>query len=345
MVIQSAPSRVTAKPANDYTGPPDGQSHYDPTTAARVRGLTKAAMSLVERVEVRGEEKIPTSGSHLVAINHQTYFDAPTMAVASDKDIRFMAARNQFTGIVGQAMTAMGTFPVDQSKPMQALETGIELLNQDLRVGVYPQGRLQGETDEVKDFKEGTAMMALKSKCESLVPVAIDYSHPEPTVTARLGTYATAAAVTAAGLACATSGNPILQTLGGVLTGAVTGAVVAGGVGAATTEEKNVKTLALGFLKSSWKGALAGAVLGGLAGPASLWVAAPMSGVTGLAALGIGHQVMHRQKASVLVGDPIPVAPYRAMENSKEARAKLTADLEGAVRALKTELVKAREPL
>ena len=326
----------------DYCGPADGMSHYDEKRAPWIRTAARAAMGLVERVETRGEENIPASGSHLIAINHQTYFDAPTMAVASDRDVRFMAAQDQFSGLVGKAITALGTFPVDQKHPTQAIETSVKLLDQDLRVGIYPQGRLAGETDEVTGFKEGAAMIALKSKCETIVPVAIHYSHPQPGIASRASGYAAGAAVTAAGLAAALYGGPVLQVVSGVMTGAVAGAVVAGGIGAATVKEKNIKTLGLGALQGAWKGALAGAALGGLGAaymPGNLWMATPLCGLSGLTAAALGNQLAHRQNAQVSVGKGIDVAPYRAMENKKEARARLTADLQSAVAGLKKQLV------
>lgn len=335
------------RPADDYNGPADGLSHYDEKAAPRIRAGVRAVMNLVERIEVRGEENLPSSGSNMVAINHQTYFDAPTMAVASDKDIRFMAARDQFKGIVGKWMTQMGVFPVDQAHPLHAIETSITLLDQGLTVGIYPQGRLMGETDDVSGFREGAAMTALKSKqCQGITPIAIDYSHPTPGFLANLAAYGTGAAVAAAGLACASMGGPVLQTVAGVLTGAVSGAVIGGGVSAACVKEKNIKTVALGFLKGAGGGALAGAAVGGLGGyfqGGNLWLAGPLSGVTGLTAGVIGNQLVNRQKAVVLAGKSIDMAPYRAIENQKEARAKLTADLQAAVAGLKAQLVAERK--
>lgn len=330
----------------DYCGPADGLSHYNPRQAHRVRTLARAAMSLVERIEIRGEEKIPTSGAHLIAINHQTYFDAPTMAVASPKDIRFMAAQDQFSGLVGKAMTALGTFPVDQKHPTQAIETSITLLNQGLRVGIYPQGRLTGETAEVTGFKEGAALIALKSGCESVVPVAIHYSHPQPGFAASAAGYAAGAAVTATALAAALYGGPLTQVVTGVVTGALSGAVLGGTIEAATVPSKNIKTLALGALRGAGKGAVTGAALGGLGAaylPGNLWMAAPLSGLSGLTTTALGYQLAHRQKAEVSVGDGIDLAPYRAMKKPKEARARLTADMQRAVADLKSQLQEAKE--
>jgi len=71
-------------------------------------------------------------------------------------------------------------------------------------------------------------------------------------------------------------------------------------------------------------------------GDSALWLTAPTTAITGVATLGLSKAINERKHARVIVGKPIPVAPYREMEDSKEARKKLTDDLKASMEDLHT---------
>lgn len=341
MKITQAPTPPLAPPKRDIgacTAPEDGKSHYDPEAAKWLRPLNRhVVVGMAARVRVEGAENLPLEGAHMLCPNHQSLLDPPIAASLNNKDWRFMAAKEQFVGWIGTAMTKMGAFPVDRKKPGMAPETGIDLLNDGKGLGIFPEGGIF-EDGSVHDLKEGTAMMALGSKCETLRPVGIHYEPADPSFLRKLTTYGGGAAVMAGGLACALSGVPTLQALGGALTGAATGVIVGGVVGAL---KPHPITTARGMRAAEFAGwgALAGAALGGAGcvalGAHAAYLAAPISAGAGLLTTGILDQLSERPLAQVVVGKPIEVAPYHDIADKKEARKKLTADLQAAMVAAK----------
>lgn len=328
-----------------YTGPADGLSHYNPQAARWLRPLNKLVMAAAVRKAVVGRENIPQSGAHMLAFNHQSYIDPTLVSSISDRDWRFMAAKEQFIGLLGQAMTAMGAFPVDRGKASsKPLDVSIDLLNDGKGVAIFPEGRIH-EDGSIHELKEGAALVALRSKCETIVPGAIHFQEHTPGFGSKLLNYASAAAVTAAGLAIATAGGPALQVVSGAVTGLLTGVLAGGVAGAARTGfTSDLKDLGMAALKGAALGAVCGGVMGGagagLLGSPML-LAAPLSVGAGLTTLAIGKGLSHRDDVRVVVGRPIEVEPYRQMADKKQARAQLTEDLFKAMVALKEDAAKA----
>lgn len=318
-----------------YTGPADGLSHYNKRAAAVLRPLNNVAMSLLVRKEVVGAENLPKDGSHLLAFNHQSYIDPPLLETLDKRDWRFMAAKEQFVGVSGKAMSACGAFPVDRDASVaRPLEVSIDLLNEGKGVAIFPEGRIWSD-GAVHELKEGTAMVALRSKCETVVPGAISYKTHTPTLGSKLLHYGAAAAITAGGLACAMSGNPLLQGAAGLVTGFIGGGLAGAAVGAACAGAKaDPKQRVVAAVEGLAVGAAAVAVVGALTAHA-LVVAAPLAVVAGFATLLVGKALGQRQDVTMVVGTPIPVEPYRQMANHKEARTRLTEDLHTAMVALK----------
>jgi len=315
----------------NYTGPEDGLSHYDPEAAKWIRPLNKGLVHLWRQTDVRGQENIPESGAHMLTFNHGSYSDASIVASVTDRDIRTMAAKEQFTGVVGKMMTAMGAVPVDRgAASTKPIETMIDLLNEGKGVAIAPEGRIYDDNENIHEFKGGAAMMALKSNCESMVPVVIHYEEHKATSGDRIKTYLTAGAMVAGGIACALAGGPVLRAVSGVLTGAITGAAVGGGIGFAKTEDSDMRAKVGGALNGAKWGALAGAATGGLGGALlannAIYVAGPLSAGAGLVGLVAAKAYHERTEAHVEIGKGIPVAPYREL-GGKEGREKLTNDL------------------
>jgi 1-acyl-sn-glycerol-3-phosphate acyltransferase len=332
------PETPTPKPPSkpekeipNYTGPADGLSHYDPEAAKWIRPLNKGLVHLWRNTDVRGQENIPATGAHMLAFNHGSYSDASIVASLTDRDIRTMAAKEQFTGAIGKMMTAMGAFPVDRgATSTKPIETMIDLINDGKSVAIAPEGRIHDDNENIHEFKGGAAMVALKSQCESIIPVVIHYEEHKATTSDRVKTYLTAGAVVAGGLACALVGGPALRAVSGVLTGALTGAAVGGGIGFATTKDSDLRAKAGGALEGAKWGALAGAATGGLGGGLlgsnAIYVAGPLSAGAGLVSLAAAKAYHERTEAHVEVGTGVSVAPYREL-SGKEGREKLTADL------------------
>lgn len=313
----------------DYTGPTDGGSHYDPKAARWLRPGNKFLMSLLVRKHVAGLENIPQSGSHILCVApHQSYLDPPLAVSISDLDWRFMAAKEQFTGPIGVAMTKMGAFPVDRgSHSAKPIEVGIKLLNNEegakfRGMGIFAEGRIRTD-GQVHDLQPGMALIALMSKCETIVPAVLHYTPREATFSSKLLNYAAASAVAAGSLAVATHAGFWPNLALGIVSGAVSGAMIGGGVAMARAGS-DLRKEARAALKFGSRGALVGALAGGLGmgffpGHA-LAMAAPLSLGPSLATLAAGKYLSGRDDVALVVGTPIEVAPFREIADKKAAR-------------------------
>ncbi len=332
-----------AKEIENYTGPTDGKSHYDPEAAKWIRPLNEGIVRLWKHADRQGLENIPETGAHMLCFNHQSYSDASLVTSLTDRDYRFVAAKEQFVGFVGKCMTDMGAIPVDRgSAAKDTITNVVELMDNGIGTAIAPEGGIK-EGGHIHEFKEGPAMMALMSeKCESLVPVVIHFQPHQVGAANKIGTYLAASAITAGGMAAAAFGGPAARAIAGVLTGALTGAAVGGGVGFAMSQETDIKDRALGSLKSAGIGALLGAATGGAGGAAlganAMWLAAPLSVGAGAVGLVAAKAFNEREDAFVRVGKGIETKLYREMENKKEARAKLTTDLHDTMVQMKKDL-------
>lgn len=127
------------------------------------------------RLEVEGRENIPNDNALLVASNHISNWDPIILAVASDRQIRFMAKASLFKiPILCSLIKALGAFPVHRGEAdPSSLKHAISHLKNGDAVGIFPQGKRCMKT-EPKDteVKAGVGMIAYRSKADVL-PVSI----------------------------------------------------------------------------------------------------------------------------------------------------------------------------
>lgn len=333
----------------NYTGPESSQSVLNEKAAKWLKPLNKGLANVLMRIEAEGMENIPKDGAHILCFNHEAMTDATLVQSQLEGDYRFVAAREQFTGPVGKAMTALGTIPVDRggSGQREMLKTVKDVLNSGAGIAIAPEGGIKAD-GKINDFKEGPALMALTSNAESMVPFVLDYQPRQVTVGDNIKTYLTAGAVVAGGLAAAAFGGPVGRAVAGALTGAVTGAVAGGVIGTRRSDQRGMRAkMEDSGLTGAGVGALLGAVAGGVGGYAlgdnAMYLAAPTTVISGAVTLGVAKSINERKHARVIAGKPIAVAPYREIEDSKEARAKLTEDLHTAMVGLHSQITGSEE--
>lgn len=157
------------------------------------------------RLDVSGREHLPLEGPVILAPTHRSRWDALVLAYAagqdiSGRDMRFMVSANEITGIKGWFIRRLGGFPIDTQNPaIASLRHGIELLQQDEELVIFPEGWApmppqptpnqpqQDWQDQIQPLKPGLARLALQAQAHhpdtsiKVVPLYIGYDRPQPT--------------------------------------------------------------------------------------------------------------------------------------------------------------------
>lgn len=135
------------------------------------RFLLRVLYTLLFRLEARGTENIPTTGPVVLASNHLSNFDPPTVGVKVKRKVYFMAKEELFrVPVFGPLIRAFGAFPVKRGGVSKdAIKSAITLLKEGNVMGIFPEGSRNNQSGAAK---KGAAMIAVRSGA-AVVPVAI----------------------------------------------------------------------------------------------------------------------------------------------------------------------------
>lgn len=142
--------------------------------ALEVAALT-AARAIGTTITYRGLDNIPARGGAVIATNHTSYVDFLPVGLAGRKRgrwIRLMPkAEMQKVGIVNFVIKHTGAIPVDRQAGAAAYAEAVRVLRAGELVGVYPEATIS-RSFELKEFKSGTARMALEAGVP-IIPMVI----------------------------------------------------------------------------------------------------------------------------------------------------------------------------
>lgn len=155
--------------------------------------------SFFGKIEITGQENIPTKNPVIVAPTHRSRWDALLVPYAVGKMVsgrytRFMVSANEVSGLQGWFISRLGGFPVDTEKPgVDSLRHSVELLQDDQMLVIFPEGNIFRDLVEpantvrkVHPLKRGVARIALdviENKPEkevNILPVSLKYSDSVP---------------------------------------------------------------------------------------------------------------------------------------------------------------------
>ncbi len=123
------------------------------------------------RLEARGTEHIPNEGPVIIASNHISLYDPPSVGVLIERKVHFMAKEELFkVPVLGPLIHSVGAFPVKRGGVSKdAIKTAISLVKSGQVLGIFPEGTRNSSAGAAK---KGTAMIALRSGAV-IVPTAI----------------------------------------------------------------------------------------------------------------------------------------------------------------------------
>jgi 1-acyl-sn-glycerol-3-phosphate acyltransferase len=124
------------------------------------------------RSRVFGAENVPESGPVIIACNHISYFDPPTLGSHCPRRISYMAKRELFAvpGL-GSIIRALGAYDVDRrGSPTAAIKRSLRVLEDGEAIGIFPEGtrNLTGEVPA----QTGVALLAALARAP-VVPACV----------------------------------------------------------------------------------------------------------------------------------------------------------------------------
>ncbi len=127
-------------------------------------------MRRLYRVEVEGGERIPATGGVILASNHSSVWDPFVLAVATTREIHYMAKSELFRNrVLAAVMRSLNAFPVERGGgDRTAISEAAELLRRGAVLGIFPQGTSKPERQI--GWHRGAARLALVTGAP-LVPV------------------------------------------------------------------------------------------------------------------------------------------------------------------------------
>ena len=127
------------------------------------------------KVHMVGAEKIPRDTKYLLVANHLSNFDPITCISKFGKnDLVFVSKPENFSlPIAGAWMHHAGFLPIDRENPKNALVTinkaAEYLKNQQVSVGIFPEGTRNKTSEPLLEFKNGAFKIATKAKCPIVI--------------------------------------------------------------------------------------------------------------------------------------------------------------------------------
>lgn len=128
-------------------------------------------VSLIWGVKVYDRDKIPLEGGIVLAANHTTTFDPPTIGSKLPRSVSFMAKKELFsTKFLNLVFRGIRAFPVDrQRNDVSAVKEALRRLKNDDMVGVFIEGtRTRGAVAAL----DGASYLAQRAGVP-ILPVAI----------------------------------------------------------------------------------------------------------------------------------------------------------------------------
>jgi 1-acyl-sn-glycerol-3-phosphate acyltransferase len=127
-------------------------------------------------VTAEGVENIAVEGPQILVVNHQSWFDVPSIATNIPKTYHFVAKKElERVFIFGRAWKAAGHISIDRTDRASAMESldqaGEQLRREGSAVIIFAEGT-RAPTDALQPFKKGAFMLALHTGVP-IVPVAV----------------------------------------------------------------------------------------------------------------------------------------------------------------------------
>ncbi len=142
-----------------------------PRNVDRGRRIGIALSRTLYRLDIRGEERVPPTGSLLVVANHTAFMDGPVLFGRLPRRISFLVKAEVLRGPLGWLLRTVGQYAINRAAPQrEVLHASLEQLKAGGAIGVFPEGQRTGGA--VSTVYHGAGWLAVRAGT-AVVPVAL----------------------------------------------------------------------------------------------------------------------------------------------------------------------------
>lgn len=145
-----------------------------------LRPIMLVFYKLVYPTKVFGKENVIQDGRRIVICNHLCKMDVFVVAALYKNRTTFLSKVEWFNNkLFGAILKCLGAIPLDRDKPqLSTIKTAFQVLKDDKRLAIFPEGRRNFETNDLQEIKQGTAMFAVKGKAPITTVIINDRLKP-----------------------------------------------------------------------------------------------------------------------------------------------------------------------
>ena len=139
----------------------------------------RPALRRLYRIEVVGADRVPAAGGAILVANHESIWDPFVLAVATEREIHYMAKAELFRFRLAAAVfRSLNAFPVERGGgDRAAIGEAAGRLKRGELLGIFPQGTSKQERQS--GWHRGAARLALATGVP-VVPVRLTGTRPLP---------------------------------------------------------------------------------------------------------------------------------------------------------------------
>lgn len=138
------------------------------------KGACKLFYSLIYRIEISGEENIPSVGGAIICPNHRSNHDAVLITAVLKRKLSFLGKEELFKfPPLGYLLKSVGVIPIKRgSGDIGAVKKSIEVLKEGKILTVFPEGTRNKTGRTLLEFKAGAVLIAYRAEVP-VIPCAI----------------------------------------------------------------------------------------------------------------------------------------------------------------------------
>ena len=145
-----------------------------------VRPLLKLFYKLIYPTKVFGLENVVQDGKRIVICNHLGKMDVFVVAALFKNKTYFLSKIEWWDNkLLGWVISKLGAIPLDRDKPsISTIKTALKVLKDEKRLGIFPEGRRNFDTNDLQEIKHGTSMFAFKGQAPITAVIINDKLKP-----------------------------------------------------------------------------------------------------------------------------------------------------------------------